>query len=262
MYVTAIVAYYRASCACGLINLQHGSVGVSEWRSPEANRGGLVNYQQLPVAMVDSWMFASFTKQLFQRFNDPSGGVRLLMEFCGILFGLQKMAAVLGSMLSSQQPAEKRPSIADLLQLGLRPGGYFDTPLIRTAIFLDNITVKDSAEKVQFFKNLSSSLDSFPESFAKSKVMPVLMNAIEFGSAGPRIFPMILQIANQHLSSQEFGDTIVPLAQRLSNLPDRSIRNVVLENLESILAKCDAKAGNDKLFPQVVCLLVWTDNSN
>jgi SCY1-like protein 1 len=158
-------------------------------------------------------------------------------------------------MLNSMQPARQRPSVNDLLETGLRSGSYFDTPLIRTAIFLDNITVKDSAEKVQFFKNLSSSLDTFPESFAKGKVMPVLMNAIEFGSAGPKIFPMILQIADKHLATQEYSDMILPLAQRLMNSPDRSIRNIVLESLEGLLAKCGHKAGNDKLFPHVVSIL-------
>jgi hypothetical protein len=51
------------------------------------------------------------------------------------------------------QPDPKaRPRMSELIQMGTISGGYFDNAFIRTALFLENITVKENAEKIQFFK--------------------------------------------------------------------------------------------------------------
>lgn len=51
------------------------------------------------------------------------------------------------------QPNPKiRLSIAQLLAQATRKGGFFDTPLIYVAEFVENMGVKEEAQRVEFFK--------------------------------------------------------------------------------------------------------------
>ena len=97
------------------------------------------------------------------------------------------------------QPNPKiRLSIAHLLTQGVRKGGFFDTPLIHVAEFVENMGVKENAQREVFFRyavhqshklsnaHMYSSLleesgDQFPEGFLKKKVLPELLKAVEYG---------------------------------------------------------------------------------
>jgi SCY1-like protein 1 len=63
---------------------------------------------------------------------------------------------------------------------------------------------------------------------------------------------MVLKIGDQHLSSEEYEQSLVGLIVRLFASPDRPTRLSLLENLGTFIDKLDKKAVNDKIFPQVV----------
>lgn len=68
----------------------------------------------------------------------------------------------------------------------MQRNGFFDTPFVKACLFLENISVKEKTEKEQFIRNLSNSIDSFPTEFSKHKILPELINALEYG-AGKKI---------------------------------------------------------------------------
>jgi SCY1-like protein 1 len=55
--------------------------------------------------------------------------------------------------------------------------------------------IKEPVEKQKFFQELSKSLDSFPEDFCRHKVLPQLLTAFEFGSAGAVVLTPLFKVS-------------------------------------------------------------------
>lgn len=54
--------------------------------------------------------------------------------------------------------------------------------------------IKDQAEKTKFFTKLAPSLDEFPKTFCKNKILPQLLNAFEYGDAGSHILAPMFKV--------------------------------------------------------------------
>lgn len=91
-----------------------------------------------------------------------------------------------------QQNPKSRLSIAHFLDQGKRTGGFFDTPLIYVAEFVENMGVKSQAEREQFLGKLEDTGDQFPQDFFKTKILPELLKSVEFG--GGRIISGVVNI--------------------------------------------------------------------
>ena len=63
---------------------------------------------------------------------------------------------------------------------------------------------------------------------AKYRVLPSLINALEFGSASPRVLSAMLSIGGK-LSSEEFTKLIVPNLEKMFASSDRGIRAGLLK---------------------------------
>ena len=217
---------------------------ASRYMPPEIKRNGWSSTQDGFVWTTDSWMFACF---LYECFNNNFSRSEQL-NTCG---NIPQAIFASYQRLVNMDP-RSRPSVADMIQTGTFPGSFFDSEFIQTAIFLENITVKDNAEKIRFFKNLPNIIQKFPANFCKFKLLPVLMNALEFGSAGPRVITTILDIASKHLTEKEYADQILSFIGRLFALPDRATRLSLLENLPNFIDKVDKKTAMDKIFPPML----------
>lgn len=55
-----------------------------------------------------------------------------------------------------------RPNPADIITRCRKPGGFFKNDLVDTLLFLEEIQIKDKAEKNRFFSGLTTQLDNFP----------------------------------------------------------------------------------------------------
>lgn len=53
-----------------------------------------------------------------------------------------------------------------------------------TLLFLDELALKEPADKARFFKSLPALLPKVPDSIAKYRILPALMTALEYGAAG------------------------------------------------------------------------------
>lgn len=62
---------------------------------------------------------------------------------------------------------QTRPNPADIITRCRKPGGFFKNELVDSLLFLEEIQIKDKAEKTRFFSNLTSQLDNFPDNVCK-----------------------------------------------------------------------------------------------
>ena len=93
--------------------------------------------------------------------------------------------------------------------------------------------------------------DDFPEEFFKMKILPELLNSVVFGGGGPKVFAVIMKIA-QKLDDVDFDARVTPVIIRLFASPDRAIRVCLLDNLPLMIDRLSQKIVNDKIYPQLI----------
>jgi SCY1-like protein 1 len=99
--------------------------------------------------------------------------------------------------------------------------------------------------------NLKTSMSSFPTTFATQKVVPSLVQALDYGGpSSSTILPIILQ-ASQQLSSSDYASIVVGPVVKLFSKPDRAIRMSLLEGLPEYIRKVDDKTVTDKIWPDL-----------
>ncbi|KAG7280871.1 hypothetical protein CRUP_035181 [Coryphaenoides rupestris] len=120
-----------------------------------------------------------------------------------------------------------RPNPARFLQNCTGPGGFLNNSFVESNLFLEEIQIKEPAEKQQFFKDLSNNLDSFPEDFCKHKV-------------------------GKFLSTEEYQQKIIPVIVKMFSSTDRAMRIRLLQQMEQFIQYLNEAAVNSQIFPHVV----------
>jgi len=145
---------------------------------------------------------------------------------------------------------QKRPNPNDLIAKLRRTGEYFKNELIDILLFLEEIQVKEDPEKSRFFSSLSSQLDTCPDIVARSKILPQLINAFEFGNAGSSILAPVFKIGKT-LESKEYQEKVVPCLVKLFSSNDRNARFKLLSQIENFVEHLSDKVVNDQVFPKI-----------
>uniref|UniRef100_A0A4W5KRP8 N-terminal kinase-like protein n=1 Tax=Hucho hucho TaxID=62062 RepID=A0A4W5KRP8_9TELE len=151
-------------------------------------------------------------------------------------------------LISSSQA---RPNPARFLQNCRAPGGFLSNSFVESNLFLEEIQIKDPAEKHQFFQDLSENLDSFPEDFCKHKVLPQLLTAFEFGNAGAVVLTPLFKVG-KFLSAEEYQQKIIPVIVKMFSSTDRAMRIRLLQQMEQFVQYLNDAAVNSQIFPHVV----------
>ncbi|XP_025734601.1 N-terminal kinase-like protein isoform X1 [Callorhinus ursinus] len=144
-----------------------------------------------------------------------------------------------------------RPNPARFLQNCRAPGGFMNNRFVETNLFLEEIQIKEPAEKQKFFQELSKSLDSFPEDFCRHKVLPQLLTAFEFGSAGAVILTPLFKVG-KFLNAEEYQQKIIPVVVKMFSSTDRAMRIRLLQQMEQFIQYLDEPTVNTQIFPHVV----------
>ncbi|XP_069924692.1 N-terminal kinase-like protein isoform X1 [Oryctolagus cuniculus] len=144
-----------------------------------------------------------------------------------------------------------RPNPARFLQNCRAPGGFMDNRFVETNLFLEEIQIKEPAEKHKFFQELSQSLDAFPEAFCRHRVLPQLLTAFEFGSAGAVVLTPLFKVG-ERLKAEEYRQQIVPVLVKMFSSPDRAMRIRLLQQMEQFIQYLDEATVNTQIFPHVV----------
>nr|XP_015194347.1 PREDICTED: N-terminal kinase-like protein [Lepisosteus oculatus] len=144
-----------------------------------------------------------------------------------------------------------RPNPARFLQNCRGPGGFMSNSFVETNLFLEEIQIKEPAEKQKFFQELSDNLDSFPEDFCRHKVLPQLLTAFEFGNAGAVILTPLFKVG-KFLSAEEYQQKIIPVIVKMFSSTDRAMRIRLLQQMENFIQYLNEAAVNSQIFPHVV----------
>ncbi|NP_001085304.1 N-terminal kinase-like protein [Xenopus laevis] len=144
-----------------------------------------------------------------------------------------------------------RPNPSRFLQNCRSPGGFFCNSFVETNLFLEEIQIKDPAEKQTFFEQLSENLDSFPEDFCRHKILPQLLTAFEFGSAGAVVLPPLFKIG-KFLNADEYQQKIIPVVVKMFSSTDRAMRIRLLQQMENFIQYLNEPTVNAQIFPHVV----------
>ncbi|XP_066575055.1 N-terminal kinase-like protein [Amia ocellicauda] len=144
-----------------------------------------------------------------------------------------------------------RPNPARFLLNCRGPGGFMNNSFVETNLFLEEIQIKDPAEKQKFFQALSDDLDSFPEDFCRHKVLPQLLTAFEFGNAGAVILTPLFKVGKL-LSGEEYQQKIIPVIVKMFSSTDRAMRIRLLQQMEQFIQFLNEAAVNSQIFPHVV----------
>nr|XP_040031071.1 N-terminal kinase-like protein [Gasterosteus aculeatus aculeatus] len=144
-----------------------------------------------------------------------------------------------------------RPNPARFLQNCRASGGFLSNSFVESNLFLEEIQIKEPAEKQQFFQDLSDNLDSFPEDFCKHKVLPQLLTAFEFGNAGAVVLTPLFKVG-KFLSAEEYQQKIIPVIVKMFSSTDRAMRIRLLQQMEQFIQYLNEAAVNSQIFPHVV----------
>ena len=136
-------------------------------------------------------------------------------------------------MLSSNPTARLRP--AELLSNPL-----FEEEYVSLQLFLETLNVKDSVEKDRFFGKLAERVPNLPKPAAQWKVLPVLVNSLEFGGGSAKTLEPLLKIA-ACLSEDEYQNQVVPIVVKLFANTDRQMRMPLLERLPGMVEHLSSK---------------------
>lgn len=163
---------------------------------------------------------------------------------------IPKQLCTLYCELVSANPAS-RPNPADIITRCRKIGGYFKNDLIDSMLFLEEIQIKDKAEKGKFFSTLSSHLDGFPEAVCVHKILPQLLTAFHYGDAGSFVLAPMFKLGKL-LDDAEYQKQIVPCVIKLFASNDRTTRSRLLQQLDQFIMHLQNSTVNDQIFPQVV----------
>ncbi|KAH8312328.1 hypothetical protein KR044_010226 [Drosophila immigrans] len=143
-----------------------------------------------------------------------------------------------------------RPNPADIITRCRKPGGFFKNDLVDTLLFLEEIQIKDKAEKNRFFSGLTTHLENFPDNVCKHKILPQLITAYEYGDAGSAVLAPMFKLGKL-LDELEYQKRIVPCVVKLFASTDRVTRSRLLQQLELFIAHLQPPVVNEQIFPQV-----------
>lgn len=143
-----------------------------------------------------------------------------------------------------------RPNPADIITKCRKPSGFFKNDLVDTLLFLEEIQIKDKAEKNRFFGALTNQLDNFPDNVCRQKILPQLITAFEYGDAGSAVLAPMFKLGRL-LDEIEYQKRIVPCVVKLFASTDRVTRSRLLQQLDLFINHFQPQIVNDQIFPQV-----------
>lgn len=143
-----------------------------------------------------------------------------------------------------------RPNPADVITRCRKPGGFFKNELVDTLLFLEEIQIKDKAEKNRFFNSLTPQLDNFPDNVCRHKILPQLITAYEYGDAGSVVLAPMFKLGRL-LDEADYQKRIVPCVVKLFASTDRVTRSRLLQQLDIFVNHLTPNVVNDQIFPQI-----------
>jgi SCY1-like protein 1 len=211
---------------------------ISNMNSPQNNRNSLPT-----ESGIDSWglgclIWEIFNSVLINKKNLQNPGLNMPKRILSAYQGL----------LNAQ--ATKRLNAAKFLTLCRQDNGFMNNHFVDTLLFLEQIQIKDQAEKTKFFSELTQKLDDFPSQLCIFKILPQLLHAYEYGNAGSSVLAPLFKLGKL-LDESEYQKKIIPVVVKLFSSTDRTTRMRLLQQLELFVEHLNATIINDQIFPHI-----------
>ncbi|GFT43560.1 n-terminal kinase-like protein [Nephila pilipes] len=145
---------------------------------------------------------------------------------------------------------KSRPSSITFLKKASKGNGFLKNKFVDSMLFLREIHIKETDEKIAFFNNLPASLDTFPQDICLYKVLPELVNAFEFGNAGSSVLTPMFKLGKL-LPEDEYQKKIVPCIVKMFSSKDRATRAKLLQQVEQFIDHIQPSVINNQIFPNI-----------
>ncbi|CAG0918235.1 unnamed protein product [Notodromas monacha] len=172
---------------------------------------------------------------------------------------LPKLFAPIVSRLNSEAS-----TLSDALDRLKAPGGFFDDERIRLLRDIEHLgkiclpplslcafqtASKEDAQSI--LTKVQKLMDDFPTDLCRFKILPAMMNAHEYGTAGVTALTTIFKYA-QLLEAKDYTSVVLPFVVRLFGSKDRATRLRLLQNMDQFAPHLTASAVNSEIFPNLV----------
>ncbi|CAF1166461.1 unnamed protein product, partial [Didymodactylos carnosus] len=143
-----------------------------------------------------------------------------------------------------------RPTITKFLDICRQQNGFMKNVLVDSLLFLEEIQLKDNNDKQKFFQQLPENVDEFSSRINENKLLPLLLNAYEFGNSGSVVLPTLFKLG-KNLNDQEYKKKIVPIITKLFQSTDRMTRFRLLQQLDLYVEYLSPSIINDEIFQHI-----------
>ncbi|XP_038072147.1 N-terminal kinase-like protein [Patiria miniata] len=143
-----------------------------------------------------------------------------------------------------------RPNPAKFIDSCRADGGFLHNSFVDTNLFLEEIQIKEQLEKNKFFASLSTTIDEFPQEFCRYRILPLLLEAFQFGGAGSAVLTPLLKLGKL-LEPDEYQKKIVPCVVKMFSSTDRATRVKLLQQMEYFVEHLQPPVVNDQIFPHI-----------
>ena len=210
-----------------------------QYKPEEYRKGDWGSVPEGPPWAIDAWGLGCLIQEVYR--GEPLMRTDQLRETGHIPQVLLKdYQRLLGSQPTKRYNPKKLVDNSSL----------FANKLVETIAFLDTLTLKDSIEKEQFFRNLPRVLETLAKAPVERKILPQIQEALVFGSAPAlAVHPMLH--AARDLSDDEFATKVTPGVVKLFSSSDKAIRVALLENLGSYIKHLSEKIVEDAVYEKV-----------
>jgi len=151
-------------------------------------------------------------------------------------------------LVSANPKSRTNPKV--FLEKTTEAGQFLCNDFIKANIFLQEIQIQDINEQKKFFSSLDKSLDTFPKQFCVHKVLPQLLNAFEYGTAGSAVLSPLFKVGLL-LDDAAYQSKIVPCIIKLFSSNDRATRIQLLQQMEKFVKHLQPGVVDTQIFPCV-----------
>eukprot|EP00492_Amphilonche_elongata_P000128 TRINITY_DN105_c0_g1_i9.p1 TRINITY_DN105_c0_g1~~TRINITY_DN105_c0_g1_i9.p1 ORF type:complete len:502 (+),score=83.00 TRINITY_DN105_c0_g1_i9:779-2284(+) len=125
-------------------------------------------------------------------------------------------------------------------------------PAVRAVAFVDDIALKSEEAKSKFYKSLGQIVEMIPESCARYRILPAMINQLQFGAgSNPTLLATVLKLGKK-LTDEERETMIIPAVSRMFENNERSTRINLLKNIKLYIEFVPDDVVEKKIFPNVV----------
>ena len=78
--------------------------------------------------------------------------------------------------------------------MGVNGSSQFAIIVHHLHVILFSLQIKDQSQKTEFLESLNTEIENFPASFSKNKILPLLVQAFEYGAAGANVLMPLLKV--------------------------------------------------------------------